>query len=92
MNPDHRIFVAGHRGMVGSALVRKLQEKGYHNLLLRTRDELDLTDQRATREFFCTERPEQVFLAAARVGGLEANNTYPADFIRENLAILGQFV
>ena len=87
MNKDSKIYVAGHRGLVGSALVRTLEKAGYRNLVLRTHAELDLTDQRAVRDFFATEQPEYVFLAAARVGGIMANKTYPADFIRENLAI-----
>lgn len=82
-----RIFVAGHRGLVGSAILRKLQEKGYQNLVFRTHNELDLTDQRAVAAFFEQERPEYVCLAAARVGGILANITYPADFIYDNLAI-----
>lgn len=82
-----RIYVAGHRGLVGSALVRVLQAQGFENLLLRTHAELDLTDAGATRAFFETERPDHMFMAAARVGGILANNTYPADFIRDNLAI-----
>jgi GDP-L-fucose synthase len=84
---DARIFVAGHRGMVGSAIVRALQAAGHSNLLLRTRAELDLLDQTAVREFFQREKPEYVFLAAARVGGILANNTYRADFIYENLTL-----
>lgn len=87
MTPDSRIYVAGHRGLVGSAIVRRLQESGYASLVTRTHSELDLADQRAVRNFFEIERPEHVFLAAAKVGGILANNTYPADFIRENLAI-----
>ena len=87
MTPDTRIYVAGHRGLAGSALVRRFQAKGYRNLLLRTHAELDLTDAAATRRFFEQERAEVVVLAAAKVGGIMANNTYPADFIRENLAI-----
>jgi len=82
-----RIYVAGHRGMVGSAITRALQAAGHKNLLLRTRAELDLTDRNAVRTFFQAEKPEQVFLAAARVGGILANNTYRADFIHDNLAI-----
>jgi len=81
------IFVAGHRGLVGSAIVRKLREKGYDNLLLRTRSELDLANQGAVRAFFESERPDHVVLAAAKVGGILANSTYPADFIYQNLAI-----
>ncbi len=81
------IFVAGHNGLVGSAIVRRLQSAGYTNLLLRTRRELDLTNQSAVNNFFAEYRPEYVFLAAARVGGIHANRTYPARFIYENLAI-----
>ena len=82
-----RIYVAGHRGLVGSALVRTLEKRGCTNLLLRRRDELDLTDQRAVNEFFESARPEVVILAAARVGGIHANNSRPAMFIRDNLFI-----
>src|SRR6266851_1905171 len=85
--PDARIYVAGHRGLVGSALVRALERAGYQNLLLRTRAELDLTDAGAVRQFFADERPEYVFLAAAKVGGILANSTYPGEFIFQNLAI-----
>ena len=81
------IYVAGHRGLVGSAICRALGRRGYHNLLLRTRSELDLANSAAVLEFFQHERPEYVFLAAAKVGGILANMTYPADFIRENLQI-----
>ena len=87
MTPDTRIFVAGHRGLAGSALLRALQAKGYRNLVTRTRDELDLTDAAATARFMQDERPEVVFLAAAKVGGIVANATLPAEFVRENLAI-----
>ena len=87
MTPDTRIYVAGHRGLVGSALVRALRSRGYVNIIQRRHDELDLADQRAVRDFFIAERPEVVCLAAARVGGILANNTYPAEFIRENLAV-----
>ncbi len=87
MELNAKIYIAGHRGLVGSALVRNLQAKGYNNLLLRTHAELDLTDQKAVEAFFFTEKPDYVFLAAARVGGIHANNTYPAEFIRDNLAI-----
>src|SRR4029077_1445339 len=87
MNPDAAIFVAGHRGLVGSALVRRLRAAGFQRLLLREHGELDLTDQRAVAEFFASERPQYVLLAAARVGGILANSTYPADFVRDNLAI-----
>jgi GDP-L-fucose synthase len=87
LNPDSKIYVAGHRGLVGSALVRALQKKGFKNLVARTHTELDLTDQRAVKKFFEREKPEYVFLAAAKVGGIHANNTYPADFIYINLQI-----
>lgn len=87
MNKDSKIYVAGHRGLVGSALIRQLKARGYHNLLLRTHDELELRDQRAVQEFFATEKPEYVILAAAKVGGIYANNTYPAEFIHDNLVI-----
>ncbi|MEQ8233894.1 MAG: GDP-L-fucose synthase [Gammaproteobacteria bacterium] len=87
MHQDQRVFVAGHRGLVGSALVRELTRQGYHNLLLRTHAELDLTDRGAVERLFEAERPAHVFLAAARVGGIHANDTYPADFIRDNLLI-----
>jgi GDP-L-fucose synthase len=87
MEKDSRIFVAGHRGLVGSALRRALEERGYSNLLLRTHAQLDLTDRVAVRSFFREQRPEYVFLAAAKVGGILANNTYPAEFIHNNLEI-----
>jgi GDP-L-fucose synthase len=85
--PNSRIYVAGHRGLVGSAVVRALLRQGYTNLVLRTHHQLDLTDQAAVREFFWTERPEAVVMAAARVGGIHANNSHPALFIRDNLLI-----
>ena len=84
---DSRIYVAGHRGLVGSAVVRALEQRGYRNLVLRTSGELDLTEQAAVRDFFARERPEAVILAAARVGGIHANNTRPALFLRDNLLI-----
>jgi GDP-L-fucose synthase len=87
MNKDARIFVAGHRGMVGSALVRRLRAAGYESLLLRTRAELDLLDQAAVRAFMQTNRPDYVYVAAAKVGGIQANNVYRADFIYQNLVI-----
>jgi GDP-L-fucose synthase len=87
MEKSARIFVAGHRGMVGSALVRRLQQAGYQNLLLRTSAQLDLTNQAAVAAFFAEHQPEYVFLAAAKVGGIVANNTYRADFIYLNLMI-----
>lgn len=82
-----RIYIAGHRGLVGSALVRQLKQDGFENLIMRTHQELDLTQQAAVREFFRVEQPEYVFLAAAKVGGIYANDTYPADFMRDNLQI-----
>lgn len=84
---EQKIFVAGHRGMVGSALMRRLQAAGYTNVLVRTREELDLLDQRATFDFLALERPDYIFIAAARVGGIHANNTYRAEFTYENLMI-----
>lgn len=87
MRLDAKIYVAGHRGLVGSALMRNLKAKGYTNLLTRTHAELDLVDQRAVESFFAQEKPEYVLLAAAKVGGIHANDTYPAEFIRDNLAI-----
>lgn len=87
IDQDAPIFVAGHRGMVGSAIVRRLRELGYRNIVTRTRDELDLTDQRAVNAFLGKTRPAYIFVAAAKVGGIHANNQYRADFIYENLAI-----
>ena len=87
MNLDAKIYVAGHRGLVGSAIVRNLQDRGFKNIICRTHKELDLTNQEAVRSFFETEKPDYVFLAAAKVGGIHANNTYPADFIYDNLMI-----
>ncbi|RKQ88839.1 GDP-L-fucose synthase [Brockia lithotrophica] len=87
MDKSSKIYVAGHRGLVGSAIYRKLQAEGYTNLVVRSRSELDLTNQQQVYDFFARERPEYVFLAAAKVGGILANNTYPADFIRDNLLI-----
>ena len=87
MDKKSKIYVAGHRGLVGSAIVRKLQENGYNNITSKTHSELDLTDSYQVEEFFKNERPEYVFLAAAKVGGILANNTYTADFIFENLKI-----
>ena len=86
-NKNTKIYVAGHRGMVGSAIVRNLQAKGFDNLVTRTHAELDLTNQHAVQQFFEQEKPEQVYLAAAKVGGIHANNTYPAEFIYENLMV-----
>src|SRR6202048_4227721 len=87
MSKDNRIFVAGHRGMVGSAIVRKLRERGYTNIVARTHAEVDLVQQAAVREFFLKERIDQVYMAAAKVGGILANNTYPAEYIYQNLMI-----
>jgi GDP-L-fucose synthase len=87
MNPESRIYIAGHRGLVGSAIHRELLRRGFHNILTRTHEELDLCDEVAVDAFFSDERPEFVFLAAAKVGGILANNSYPADFIRDNLVI-----
>ena len=87
MKKNSKIYVAGHRGMVGCAIVKKLKQKGYSNLILRTHSQLDLTDQLAVHTFFKKEKPEYVFLAAAKVGGILANNTHKADFIYENLMI-----
>jgi len=87
MEKNSLIYVAGHRGLVGSAIVRSLKEKGYENILVRTHSELDLTDQAAVFDFFKREKPEYVVLAAAKVGGINANNSYPADFIYENSII-----
>lgn len=86
-NLDAPIFIAGHRGMVGGAIVRRLKALGYRNIITRSRSELDLCDQGAVRAFFAQERVDQVYLAAAKVGGIHANNTYPAEFIYENLMI-----
>ncbi|MGZ8189272.1 MAG: GDP-L-fucose synthase [Methylosarcina sp.] len=85
MNKDTRFFIAGHQGMVGSAICRQLQARGFNNLITRTRSELDLLDQQAVRDFMQREKPEYVVLAAAKVGGIFANNEFPADFIYENL-------
>ncbi|OON67333.1 GDP-L-fucose synthase family protein [Hymenobacter sp. CRA2] len=87
MEQNAKIYVAGHRGMVGSAIVRRLAEAGYHNVVVRTSKELDLRSQEAVRAFFAEEKPEYVVLAAAKVGGIHANNTYRADFLYDNLMI-----
>jgi GDP-L-fucose synthase len=92
MEKNSKIYVAGHLGLVGSALVRKLNENGFYNIIGRSIDELDLLDQHATRRFFSTEKPEYVFLAAAKVGGIIANNTYRAQFIYENLQIQNNII
>ena len=87
MEKESKIYVAGHRGLVGSAILHNLQEEGYNNIVIRTHRELDLCNQQEVRAFFEKERPEYIFLAAAKVGGILANSTYPADFIYNNLAI-----
>ena len=92
MRPDSRVYVAGHRGLVGGAIMRELAARGIADVLARTSAELDLRDQRAVNAFFAAERPEYVFLAAARVGGIHANNTYPAEFIRDNLLIQANII
>ncbi len=94
MSSPPKIYVAGHRGMVGSAIVRRLQELGHpgNRIVTRTHGELDLTEQSAVRDFFATEKPDQVYLAAAKVGGIHANNTYPAEFIYQNLMMEANIV
>lgn len=92
MKPESKIYVAGHQGMVGRALVRKLESEGYTNLILRSRSVLDLRNQEAVSSFFEVEKPEYVFLAAAKVGGIHANNTYPAEFIHDNLVIQSNII
>ena len=92
MNPQPKIYVAGHRGMVGSAIVRQLKAAGHDNIVTRTHAELDLTNQAAVNAFFAAEKPDQVYLAAAKVGGIYANNTYPAQFIYENLMIQANII
>ena len=87
LSPDSPIYVAGHTGMVGSALVRALRTSGHRNLVLRASTELDLRDQAAVHDFLATTRPAQVYLAAAKVGGIHANTAQPADFLHDNLAI-----
>lgn len=89
---SQKIYVAGHRGMVGSAIVRNLRAKGYNNIVTRTRAEMDLIDQVAVKTFFEQERPDQVYLAAAKVGGIHANNTYPAEFIYQNLMLQNNII
>ena len=87
MTPETRIYVAGHRGLAGSALVRRLRARGYTNILTRSHADLELTDSHAVASFFQAERPDVVFLAAAKVGGILANSSYPAEFIQDNLII-----
>ena len=92
MKKDSKIFLAGHNGLVGSAILRQLRKEGYSNLICKNRDELDLLDSIAVENFFKTEKPEYVFLAAAKVGGIHANNSYPADFIYQNLKIQNNII
>ena len=92
MDSDSKIFVAGHNGLVGSAIVRNLESNGHTNIITRTRDELDLTNSHAVRMFFMDEKPEYVFLAAAKVGGIGGNSDYPADFIYQNLMIQANII
>lgn len=92
MEKNSKIFIAGHRGLVGSAIVRALKKNGHENLLLKTRDEIDLLDQRAVADFFATKKPEYVFLAAAKVGGILANKEHPADFIYQNIQIQNNII
>ncbi|PWW08481.1 GDP-L-fucose synthase [Paenibacillus cellulosilyticus] len=92
MNKDAKIYIAGHRGLVGSAILRRLEREGYTSLVYRTSSELDLRNQQEVERFFEQEKPEYVFLAAAKVGGIVANNTYPADFIRDNLMIQNNII
>ena len=87
MDRKTKIYIAGHRGLAGSAIARELQRQGYTNIVIRTHAELDLEDAAATQKFFEQERPEVVFLAAAKVGGIHANNSYPVDFLMSNLLI-----
>ena len=87
MNQNDKIYIAGHKGLVGSAIVRQLDKLGFSNLLMRTHKELDLTNQAQVQNFFKREKPDYVILAAAKVGGIHANNTYPADFIYQNMMI-----
>lgn len=92
MNKDSKIYVAGHRGMVGSAIVRRLEKAGFHNLVLRTSQEMDLRNQEQVQAFFQQQQPEYVFLAAAKVGGIQANNTYRAEFIYDNLMMQNNII
>ncbi len=92
MNKDSKIYIAGHRGLVGSAILKNLKSKGYSNFIFRTHKELNLTDQKAVADFFAAEKPEYVFLAAAKVGGIVANNTYRGEFIYDNLMIQNNII
>ena len=88
MNLKDKIYIAGHRGLVGSAIVRQLESRGFTNLVMHTHKELDLTNQAQVQSFFTQEKPDYVVLAAGKVGGIHANNTYPADFIYQNIMII----
>src|SRR6185295_20211571 len=92
MNTSDKIYVSGHRGMVGSAILRKLQAEGFNNIITRTSAELDLRDQAAVRDFFADVKPQFVFMAAAKVGGILANNTYRAEFLYDNLMIQNNII
>ena len=92
MNKNKKIYIAGHRGLVGSAIKRELERKGYTNIIGKTHAELDLTDSKAVAEFFETEKPEWVIQAAAKVGGILGNNTYPVEFMLENLKIQNNII
>src|SRR5688500_106877 len=92
MNITQKIFVAGHKGMVGSALVRALQARGFTNIVTRSSSELDLRDQHAVNEFFAEERPHYVFMAAAKVGGIHSNNKYRADFLYDNIVMASNVI
>ncbi|HBM34833.1 NAD-dependent epimerase/dehydratase family protein, partial [Sulfuricurvum sp.] len=92
MDKNSKIYVAGHRGLVGSAIIKNLHFKGYSNIMTRTHSELDLTSQQAVSDFFLAEKPEYVFLAAAKVGGIVANNTYRGEFIYDNLMIQNNII
>jgi GDP-L-fucose synthase len=92
MEKESKIYIAGHRGMVGSAILRRLQKEGYRNFVLRTSQELDLRNQQVVADFFDTQKPDYVFLAAAKVGGIVANNTYRAEFLYENLMIQNNII
>ena len=92
MNKDIKIYIAGHKGMVGSAIQRQLEAAGYNNIISRTRNDLDLLNQNDVADFFASEKPDMVYLAAAKVGGIHGNNTYPAKFIYENLSIQNNII
>jgi GDP-L-fucose synthase len=92
MEKEAKIYIAGHKGLVGSALVRKLEKDGYSNIITKNHSQLDLIDQKAVEQFFNEEKPDYVFLAAAKVGGILANDTYPAEFIYDNLMIQNNLI